>query len=56
MDKPTEIPCVVIDAITAAFPDHAVEILAGLKWNRDHYFFEKWGMYVGVEVDGYIHT
>jgi len=50
------IPRAVIDAIIKAWPDQAVEILQELKFNRDHYFINRWGMYVGIEFDGYIHT
>ncbi len=47
---------VAVDAIIAAWPDQAVEILGQLGKAGDHYFFRRWGMYVGVEDDGYIHT
>lgn len=46
-------------AIVKAFPNDAGEILAELKWDclNGCFFFQRWGMYVGVEaVDGYIHT
>lgn len=53
---PQPIPAVVRDAIHKAFPKDALEILRELRWNRDHFYFRRWGMYVGVERDGYIHT
>lgn len=30
--------------------------LASLRWSIDHFSFYVHGMYVGVEVDGYLHT
>ena len=51
-----EIPQAVLEAIARAWPDQAVEILAERRHNRDHWYFQRWGMYVGVEYDGYIHT
>lgn len=50
------LPKAVINAVLKAWPDQATEILASIKHNYDHYFFERWGMYVGIEYDGYIHT
>jgi hypothetical protein len=50
------IPKAVTDAILKAWPDQAVEILGQLRFAGDHYSFTRWGMYVGVEFDGYIHT
>ena len=52
----TVIPRAVIDAIIKAWPDQAIEILRDLRFAGDHYSFTRWGMYVGVEFDGYIHT
>lgn len=46
---------VVTDAIKNAFKD-AGAILPTLRYAGDHYSFTRWGMYVGVEPDGYIHT
>ena len=46
---------VVTDAIKNAFKD-APAILPTLRYAGDHYSFNRWGMYVGVEPDGYIHT
>lgn len=50
------IPKAVIDAIVKAWPDQAAAILTDLRFAGDHYSFNRWGMYVGVEFDGYIHT
>lgn len=49
---------VVTQAIRDAFPRSAYEILPKLRWHPgdDMYSFVKWGMFVGVEKDGYIHT
>ena len=46
---------VVTDAVRNAFKD-APLILPTLRKASDHYSFSRWGMYVGVEPDGYIHT
>lgn len=62
--KPTEdlIPVAVIKAICKAWPNEAAEILTkkfqdgGLGFMGDHYGMRRWGMYVGVEFDGYIHS
>lgn len=32
------------------------DILKALRWSGDHYSFYFAGMYVGVELDGYMHT
>ena len=50
------IPRKVVEAIVKAWPDQAAEILPGLVFAGDHYGFVRWGMYVGVEFDGHIHT
>jgi hypothetical protein len=50
------IPDVVRDSIKKSFPDQAKDIIASLRWSGDHFSFTRWGMYVGVELDGYIHT
>ena len=47
---------VVCAAIQKAFPAEAYKILPTLRGGGDHYSFVRWGMYVGVEPDGYIHT
>lgn len=50
------IPDTVSESIKKSFPDQASDILANLRWSYDHFSFNRWGMYVGVELDGYIHT
>ena len=49
---------VVKKAIREAFPKDAEEIIAELRWHFGDGFwsFHRWGMFVGVELDGYIHT
>jgi hypothetical protein len=48
----------VLDSILKSYPDQAVEILQDLHCSHTNgcYFFQRWGMYVGVEHDGYVHT
>ncbi len=50
------VPDAVKDAIRKAWPDQAEEIFESMWLAGDHYAFGRWGMYVGVEFDGYIHT
>lgn len=51
------IPNVVIESIKKSFPGSSDDILNSLKYNRDHFYFERWDMYVGVEEkDGFIHS
>jgi hypothetical protein len=50
------VPRTVIDALLKAWPDQFAEIMKDLRFAGDHYSFTRWGMYVGVEFDGYIHT
>lgn len=50
------LPKVIVDAILKRWPDQAGEILPTVRQAYDHYYFERWGMYVGIEYDGYIHT
>ncbi len=50
------VPDVVVNAIRNAFPNNADDILKELRWSMDHFSFTRWGMYVGVECDGYIHS
>lgn len=47
---------VVIAAIKKAWPDQAKDIFNDIRWSGDHFSFNRWGMYVGVELDGLIHT
>jgi hypothetical protein len=55
---PKVVTDVVIESVKKSFPDQAREILETVKWDglNGCYFFERWGMYVGIEKDGYIHT
>jgi hypothetical protein len=48
---------VVLKAIEKAFPDHG-EIVTTLRYHPSDrlYSFNRWGMFVGIEPDGYIHT
>lgn len=50
------VPDVVIEAIYKFSPTKFESLLRGLRWSFDHYSFDFAGMYVGVELDGYIHT
>lgn len=49
---------IVVNNLLNAFPNNAQSILQELKWSPlgGNYFFVRWGMYVGVEPDGYIHS
>jgi hypothetical protein len=51
-------PYAVVEAIQSAFPMHADEILASLRYHPGDGFwsFTRWGMFVGVERDGHVHT
>lgn len=54
-----KIPAAVKNAILAAWPDQAEEIIASLRHHKgfdEYYSFQRWGMFVGIELDGYIHT
>lgn len=53
------IPEAVKKAILAAWPDQADEIISELRHHKgfdEYYSFQRWGMFVGIELDGYIHT
>ena len=54
------IPQVVLDSVTAFGERHsrerAQEYIAALRWCGDHYSFMCGGLYVGIEVDGHLHT
>ena len=52
------LPKAVIDAIYKRFPDDAIQILQEIAYDNMNgcYFFTRWGMYIGIEEDGYIHT
>lgn len=51
-------PYAVVAAIQQAFPNDADDILRKLRYHSlDGYWsFVRWGMFVGVELDGHIHT
>jgi hypothetical protein len=53
--KPSDI---VVQAIQNAFPKDADEILTSLQFDgiMNCWYFTRWGMFVGVELDGYIHS
>lgn len=56
---PEKVPTqTVIDSIKKSFPKDAMEILDSLRF--DHimkcFYFTRWGMFVGVELDGFIHS
>jgi hypothetical protein len=50
------IPTVVLDSIKQAFPSMYDKIVSELRWSMDHYSFMLGEMYVGCELDGYIHS
>jgi hypothetical protein len=56
--KPNPTPKQVIDAITQAFPNDCERILRDMRWDSINgcYMFDFAGMYVGCELDGYIHS
>lgn len=58
MKTDKDIPAAVVSAILKAWPDQSVEILKDLQYDtlNGNWYFRRWGMYVGVESDGYIHT
>lgn len=58
---PERVPQAVVDSIVSRFHDdplHAERVLQGLKFDtiNGNYYFYFAGMYVGVEMDGYLHT
>jgi hypothetical protein len=55
---PKIITDVVIESVKKAFPDQANDILKSVKWDgmMGCYYFNRWGMYVGIEEDGLIHS
>lgn len=58
-ENPSGAPEHIQKAIRDAFPNDASSILQSMIWRGDwesFYSFERWGMFVGVETDGYIHT
>lgn len=53
-----KLPDAVILNLFNAWEDQFMEIIAQIKWDHLNgcYAFNRWGMYVGVERDGYIHS
>lgn len=51
-------PDIVLEAIKKAFPTHADDIIKELKYDSlcDFWHFNRWGTFIGVERDGYIHS
>lgn len=51
-------PAAVLQTIIRTYPGHCEEILKELKHDAlcNYWFFNRWGMHVGVEKDGYIHS
>jgi hypothetical protein len=50
---------IAIKAIREAFPKHAEDIIQNhLRYDylNGNFFFTMWGMYIGIEKDGYIHS
>jgi hypothetical protein len=59
MSQPTaEERAIAEKAIREAFPKDADTIIAELRWFplEGCFGFSRWGMFVGIERDGYIHT
>lgn len=44
------------ESLMKAWPDQVDSIMQDIRRSLDHYYFNRWNMYVGVEYDGYIHT
>ncbi len=55
---PKIITDVVIQSVKKSFPDQADDILRQVKWDgmMGCYYFTRWGMFVGIETDGHIHS
>lgn len=51
-------PATVLQAVIQHFPKECEEILKSLRHDTicNFWHFTRWGMFVGVEKDGYIHT
>ena len=48
----------VADAIDRAFPDDSADVLREMRWDGicGCWMIEKWGMWIGIETDGYVHS
>lgn len=53
-----QLPAVAIENVINSFTDQAEEILKSIKYDYMNrcWFFTRWGMYIGIEADGYIHS
>jgi len=60
-----KIPALVLAALMRYARQHenddhgcpsAMELVSQLKWSVDHFYFERAGIYHGIELDGHIHT
>ena len=66
MKEPSPMPEAVIDAIFKWGTKHkscpcwdvrmAHDALRDVWWAGDHYAFGRFGLYIGIETDGYMHT
>ena len=47
----------VADAVGRAFPDNP-EVLAEMRWDSicGCWMIQRWGMWIGIEPDGYVHS
>lgn len=56
--NPSGATLIVMASIRRSFPDQADEIIRSLRWMGWEKFwsFERWNHFVGVELDGYIHS
>jgi len=50
------IPDAVIEGIKRSFPNVTEMTLSTLKWDMDHFYFIRLGLYCGVELDGHCHS
>ena len=48
----------VADAVGRAFPNDATEVLREMRWDGicGCWMIERWGMWIGIETDGYVHS
>lgn len=56
--NPAGATLIVMREIRRCFPDQAGDILRSLRWMGWEKFwsFERWNHFVGIELDGYIHS
>jgi hypothetical protein len=59
-ENPAGAPPRALDEIRRCFPSEAADILRALRHHcstlDEHWSFSRWGHFVGVEADGYIHS